>query len=416
MHYQRPAAAALLMAIALTACGKPAQQAQMPLNVDVASAQRRDIATYVTLDGQVAPLEQSTLAFQQSGTVVQMDANIGDHVRAGQVLAKIDDSTLKADLAQADAQANQQSATAVGAQVGLPVQIQQNGATLETARAALANAKLVYDQDTQLFKEGYVSQAALVSARAAYVQAAQSYDNAQVGLKNNVVSEQNVKSSVAAAAAARAAANTYRTQIGQTTLYAPFEGVITAREMDPGSYASPQAPVFTISRVSYIWVNINVPDSDLAYVRSGSPVSFTSSSLPGKTFNAIISYINAVPTQGTLSYLARIRMTNPGNILRGGMLVTATLVKEKAANAIVVPRTAIAETANGNAVYVVGPDSKAKEVPVRVGIQTDTLSQVIAPQVQQGAKVITTRPDALKDGSVVAINGASAPGGSGATQ
>jgi multidrug efflux pump subunit AcrA (membrane-fusion protein) len=99
------------------------------------------------------------------------------------------------------------------------------------------------------------------------------------------------------------------------------------------------------------------------------------------------------------------------------MLVTATLTKQSASNAVVVPRTAVAEGPTGYSVFVVGPDSKAKQVPVRVGIQTDTLSQVISPQVQPGVKVITTRPDALKDGSVVAVNGASsAPSGNGTTQ
>ncbi len=75
------------------------------------------------------------------------------------------------------------------------------------------------------------------------------------------------------------------------------------------------------------------------------------------------------------------------------------------------PRTAIAQTENGNAVYVVGSDNKAKEVPVRVGIQTDTLAEVSRSGTQPGTKVITTRPDALKDGSLVAVNG-QAPQGS----
>jgi len=70
----------------------------------------------------------------------------------------------------------------------------------------------------------------------------------------------------------------------------------------------------------------------------------------------------------------------------------------------VVPRSAVAQTDNGYAVYVVGKDNKAQEVPVRVGIQTDTMSEVLSSAVQPGTKVITTRPDALKDGSVVAVN------------
>jgi len=414
MQYQRAAVVGTIAVILLSGCGKGGGKpaGPMPLNVDVATAQRRDIATYISLDGQIAPLQQSTLAFQQSGPLTAINVNVGDHVSAGQVLAKIDDSTLRAQLAQAQAQAAQQSASATGAQVGLPAQMMQNETAVTTAQAALNNAKLVYDQDESLYKQGYVSQAQLESARAAYVQAQNSVQNAQKGLLNNSVSAQNVKAAQAGAQAAAANANTLRTQISQTTLYAPYSGVITQRLLDPGAYASPQQPVLAISRVDTVWVNINVPDEDLAYVRPGTGVRFISSSLPGKTFSANISTVNAVPTQGTLSYLARIQMANPGDALRGGMLITATITKEGRNNAIVVPRTAVAQTENGNAVYVVGPDNKAKEIPVRVGIQTDTLAEVDAPQVQPGVKVITTRPDALKDGSVVAVNGAT-PGSNG---
>ncbi len=413
MHYHRVVVVALAATVALSACGKGGgQPGPQPLNVDVASAQRRDIATYISLDGQIAPLEQSSLAFQQSGTIASIDVNIGDHVSAGQALASIDASTLRAQLSQAQAQAASQVATAQGARVGLPVQQQQNQAALETARAALSNAKLVYDQNTQLYKEGYVSQATLESAHAAYVQAQSTYNNAQIGLRNSIVSEESVKASVASAQAAAANAVTLRTQVGQTVLYAPFAGVITARLLDPGAYAGPASPVLSISRVDTVWINLNVPDEDLSYVRPGSHVTFSSSSLPGKSFTATIATVNAVPTQGTLSYLARVSMPNPGDVLRGGMLVTATLPQQSHTNTIVVPRTAIAQTDKGNVVYVVGSNNKAQEVPVRVGIQTDTLAEVLASAVQPGTKVITTRPDALKDGSLVAVGAAPAPSAS----
>jgi len=415
MQYQRLAVAALAAAVALAGCGHgSANHGPAPLNVDVASAQRRDIATYITLDGQVAPLEQSILSFQQSGPVSRVYVNVGDRVSAGQLLATIDASTLRAQLAQAEAAANQQAASAQGAQIGLPVAQQQNTSALSNAKAALSNAQLVYNQNVQLFKQGYVSQAALEAARSNYVQAQSAYQNAQVGMRNDQVSAQSVKASVAGAEAARAQAGILRTEIAQTSLYAPFSGVITARSMDPGAMASPSQPVLAISRIDTVWININVPDEDLNYVHPGTTVTFQSSSLPGTSFNGRINTVNAVPTQGTLSYLARIQMPNAGNRLRGGMLITATLPKQRANDAIVVPREAVAQTQNGSAVYVVGPDDKAKEVPVRIGVQTDTLSQVIAPEVRAGTNVITTRPDALKNGSLVAVNGANpAPNASG---
>lgn len=391
---------------AFTGCGKKPQQAQMPLTVDAAAATRQNLATYVTLDGQIAPLEQSTLAFQQSGTITDINVNIGDMVHRGELLARIDPSTLQAQLSQAEAQASQYSASAQGAVAGYPVQVQTNQAAVQTAKASLDNAKLVYEQNKQLYKQGYVSETQLQQSQANYVQAQQQYNNSVVALRNNVVSAQNVKAQEAQAAAAGAQAHVLSTQLSQTYLYAPYDAVVANRLVDPGAFASPSQPVLAVARIDRVWINVNVPDEDLPYVHAGTIVTFQSTSLPGRTFHAAIQTVNSVPTSGTLSYLARIALQNPGYALRGGMLVAVTVTKSRAVGAVVVPRSAVAQTPNGNMVYVVA-DNKAQAVPVRVGVQTDTLAQVASPRVQPGTMVITTRPDALKDGSLVAVNGAS---------
>jgi multidrug efflux pump subunit AcrA (membrane-fusion protein) len=403
----RAAIAVLVASLALSACGKKPAAGPMPLNVDAAAATRQNIATYITLDGQIAPLEQSTLAFQQSGMITKINVNIGDMVHRGQLLATIDPSLLQAQLQQAQAQAVQYSASAKGAVVGYPIQTQNNEATLQTAKASLDNARLVYNQNLQLYKQGYVSQTTLQQSQANYVQAQQTYNNAVVGMRNNVVSLQNVKSQQAQAASAAANAQLLGTQLSQTYLYSPYDAVIANRLVDPGAYASPSQPVLQVARIDKIWINVNVPDNDLSYVRPGVPVTFRSGSLPGRSFNAPIQTVNAVPTSGTLSYLARIQLHNPGYVLRGGMLVSVTVTRQRAENATVVPRTAVAQTETGNIVYVVN-GGKAQAVPVQVGVQTDTLAQVISPHVRPGMMVVTTRPDALKDGSLVAVNNASA--------
>jgi RND family efflux transporter MFP subunit len=165
-----------------------------------------------------------------------------------------------------------------------------------------------------------------------------------------------------------------------------------------------------VSKVNTVWVNVNVPDVDLAYVHSGTPVTFTASQLGSRTFHGTISTVNATPTQGTLSYQARIQQPNPDAALRGGMLVSVTLQKARHNNAIVVPRQAVAQTDQGSNVFIVGADHKAVEVPVQVGLQTDTLSEVRSPKIGPGTMVITTRPDALQNGSLVAISGAARRG------
>src|SRR5579863_949353 len=98
MHYRlrvtRPAFVMLATTLVLSACGKGgAPNGPPPLSVDATQAQRQNIATHIVLDGQVAPLEQSTLAFQQSAPIIGIYVNIGDVVKKGTLLARIDPST-----------------------------------------------------------------------------------------------------------------------------------------------------------------------------------------------------------------------------------------------------------------------------------------------------------------------------------
>jgi multidrug efflux pump subunit AcrA (membrane-fusion protein) len=406
MTYHRFAAAgALAAAVMLGGCGggHPQQRGPVALDVDVAQAQRRDIATYLNLDGQIAPLQESTLSFQQSGPVSQIYVNQGDRVSKGELLAKIDDSTLRAQLAQVEAQIAQSQAQAQSSAQSVPITQANTAQAVSSAKAALANAKLTYDQDTQLFKQGYVSQSQLEQARAAYVAAQSQYQTALSNKGTTGVQTSQAQAAQEAVHAAQAQANILRTEIGQTSLYAPFDGVVTARLMDPGAMASPGNAVLRVSQVNTVWINVNVPDEDLAYVHSGTPVSFTSSQLGSRKFSGTVTTVNAVPTQGTLSYQARIRQPNPDDSLRGGMLVSVTVQKERHNNAIVVPREAVAQTDQGANVFIVTKDNKAEQVPVQLGVQTDTLSEVRSTKIQAGTTVITTRPDALQNGSTVAI-------------
>jgi HlyD family secretion protein len=407
------------IALTLAACGGGGQQKRGPtaLDVDVSQAQRRTIATYITLDGQVSPLEDSTLSFQQSGPVSAVYVNQGDRVSAGQLLARIDASTLQAQLAQDEALIAQASARAQSSAMNVPIVSSQTTDAARSAKAALDNAQLTYNQDQQLFKQGYVSQSQLVQARSSYIAAQTQYQSAVANRQSTAVSGASAAADRAAVQSAQAQANTLQTEIGQTALYAPFDGVVTARLLDPGAMASPGTPALRVSKIDTVWINVNVPDEDLAYVRAGTPVTFTTGT-NGQRFTARISAVNAVPTQGTLSYQARIRQINPGDLLRGGMLVSVTVQQARHDNAIVVPRQAVAQSDRGTAVFVVGADKKAKEVPVQVGLQTDTLSEVRSPLVGPGTTVITTRPDALQDGSLVAYGspgaGGAQPGAGGA--
>jgi RND family efflux transporter MFP subunit len=443
MKVRALALAAMAVVVAASGCGKsgPAQrQGPPPLAVDVAKAKVSDIATYITLDGQIAPVQESVLSSSQSGTLAAVLVNEGDRVSRGQLLAQIDDSTLRAQLAANQATASQSAARLKSSAIQAPISQQQYRSGLsqaqqslqqaqnrvETDIAALNNAQLVYKSNQQLAAQGYVAQTVLEQSRAAYIAAQQELNNARQALpaaqaalsasqsnqNSTQVDQATIEANRAALQQAQANVQLLLTQIAQSAIVSPFDGVVTQRLLDPGAFASPNQPVVRVSQLDSVYVNANVPDEDLSFVRAGTPATFTSASLPGRTFSGRIVDVNATPTQGTLSYRARIRQPNPDAQLRGGMLVSLSIRKESHRNAVVVPRTAIFETDRGANIFTV-EDGKAKLVPVQIGLQTDTMSEVRGT-VRPGMVVITTRPDALQNGSVVAIGGAAPPSGPGA--
>jgi multidrug efflux pump subunit AcrA (membrane-fusion protein) len=409
----------MLVAVALAGCGgSKSSDGPPPLAVDVGKVVRRDIATYANLDGQIAPIQESLLSTPQSGNVVSVNVHEGDKVTQGELLAKLDDSTLRATLAANEAQLAQDQAKTQSSSVQAPISAQGYNSGLQSAQnnvsageAAVRNAELIYKSNQELYPKGYVSQTALEQSRSNYVAAVQqlnSYRAALEAARQNMgstkVDQLTIQQNQAAAAQAAANVKLLQTQISQTNIVAPFNGVVTQRLLDPGAFASANQPVVRVSQLDPVYVNFNVPDDLLGYVKSGTPVVFTSSSLPNRSFNAIVSTVNATPTAGTLSYRAQIRQPNPNNTLRGGMLVSVKVRKDYVAQALVVPRTAVEQGEAGSFVYTVA-DGKAQKVPVTLGIETDTLAQISGKGIEPGTDVITTRPDALQDGSKVAVAG-----------
>ncbi len=328
-------------AVALAGCGKSggSRSGAPPIAVNVAQAQRGDIATYIALDGQIAPMQQSTLSTPQSGTLAAVYVTEGTRVTRGQLLAKIDDSALRAQLEQAEGQVTQAQAALQGQTLQNPITSQTVNSAVTTAeqtlnaakntlisdQAAETNAKLVYTQNKELLGQGYVSQTSAEQSRSAYVAAQQATANARTqvtasqaalesarrNLGQTGIQTQTVAGAKGTLQSQQGQVKLLQTEIAQTSLIAPFTGVITQRLLDPGAFAGPNAPILQVSQIDTVYVNVNVPDDNLGYVRKGTAVTFTSSSTPGKTFRGSVYDVNATPTTGTLSYRARLVVPEP---------------------------------------------------------------------------------------------------------
>lgn len=420
-------AAALVAGLAGAGCAKKAAGGgpasagpgggPQAIAVAAATVRRGDITSTFALTGNVVPAQQANLTSVISGAVRSVAVQIGEHVRAGELIVQIDDSTLQAQLQQDEAQL-------ASAQSHLTQTRANDVGNSATANANLSSAKITYEmaaanlrRNQQLLAQGYVSQSAFDQAQQQFSQAQAQYQAAQVqaqnanlGSRTTSAGQADIKAAQAAVAQAQAQVNFVQAQIAQSAITSPFDGVVTQRNVDPGSLAAPSQTLVQVSQVDPIFVNVGIPDEDLQYVSVGRAARVVVDTLPGRSWTGKIQFLNAGASQGTLSYLARIAIPNSDLLLKSGMVANVTFVQANRTGVLIAPRVAIAQTPTGNAVYI-AQDKKAKMVPVKVGVETQNDAEISGPGIAQGTQVITQRPDSLQDGSPINIVSTSQGGG-----
>jgi HlyD family secretion protein len=389
--------------------GAAAASLPSPIPVSAVPVRVGTLSSMFTLTGTIVAARQANLSSVISAPIRTVAVQIGDRVTAGQLLVKIDDSTLQAQLAQDEA-------SLVEARARLRQTTANDQGAALTTNSGLQSAHVAYDtaasnwrRNEDLYRQGYISSSALDDARSQLAAAQASLQSAQVAAQNasmtsagGSAAQADVSSMEAAVAQGAAVVATVQTQIDQTSVTAPFDGIVTARNVDPGTLASPGAPLVQVSQLDPAYVNVGIPDGDLRYVRAGSEARVQVDALPGRSWTGIIENLNDAAGQGTLTYLARVAIPNRDLALKAGMVSNVTFVSGRDAHALIVPRGAIFSTDSGSGVYVV-EHGVAKLRIVTVGLQTQTDAQVEGAGIEAGTVVITQRPDALTDGSPVKV-------------
>ena len=416
----------------------PPPKGPPPVSVTTARLTRGTIATYATFNAQVTPVYQTTLSTAQAGTIESVDVTEGDFVTKGQVLASLDISQLAASLKANRATVREDEAQLQHSNVAAPVNSQQYSSAVSTARqnlaaalnnvrtarAALASDDLTQKADLDLLRQQYVSRQTYEQARAAYVSARETLlsnqqavtaqraalQTALVNTSQRGLDQATIAQSAAGLDGARANVELLQAQIAQSSIVAPFDGQVTQRLLDAGAYAGASSGIFELAQVSRVYVVANVPDVDLSTVARGKAVTFTTASVPGRTFQGRVFDVNTTPTSGTLSYRVRLLQANPDLKLRGGMFADVRAIRARHSDVLLVPSAAIVVGAgDASSVFTVA-GGKAKIVAVRVGLQTDTNVEISGPSLKPGTTVITSPPAGLQDGSPIILPGQKPPG------
>jgi HlyD family secretion protein len=284
-------------------------------------------------------IRQVDLGFRVSGRIAEMRFEEGDLVAAGKVMSVLDKRPFDDDVHLAEADLAAQTATLHKYESGSrPAEIAQARALVAERKATLDNAVLVLKRQEELVKRGNVSQQAYDNALAQKSEATAQLQSARAALELALEGfrEEDVAAARANLQMAEARLARAQTDLADTVIVAPAEGVILSRIQEPGAIVAAGAPVYTLSLHNPVWVRAYVREPDLGRVHPGMTALVTTDSAPNRPHHGHIGFISPVAEftpktvettslRTDLVYRLRVIVDDPNESLRQGMPVTVTL-------------------------------------------------------------------------------------------
>jgi RND family efflux transporter MFP subunit len=317
-----------------------------------------DIESTLQISGNLMPQTRVGVLSKLPGTLSRVAVDIGDRVRAGQVVATLDRREI-------DAQVDAAAATVNVARAGI-----------EAAEAALANALLELDRNRNLFERGAVPRQRLDTAETARRASAAQRDLANANL-----------------AQAEAALRRARELQRDATLTSPIDGVIVERNYDAGSLVGPgDKPIVAVADLRVMKLEAGVSELEAGRLRVGMPVRVSVQARPGDVFEGRLAAIAPEVDARNRHFAIEVRVPNPASVLLSGMYGSAAIPLERAEQVVAVPRDAVT-TRNGARVALKIDNDTIREVPVTEGLANAAVVQ-IAAGLQSGDTIVS---DARRD-------------------
>lgn len=349
---------------------KGARKAGGPVVVVSAVAQTRDVPVRLTANGTVTALQTVDVRSQITSIVKEVHIREGQSVRPGELLFTLESGTEAANLKKAQAQ-------------------------VEKDQADLATAERNLERQRELFRQKFISQAALDTV------------------------QNSVDTLTGQMAIDRAAVEASRVALGYTQIRAPFAGrtgIINVRPgslVQPGSNASSATSpaLVTITQVDPITVAFTLPEKELPGLQqalAAGPVSAVAAPPAGGDFTGKIVFVDNAVDTATGTIRVKAEFANPGSRLWPGMFVNVQVSPRTIEKATVVPTQAVQTGPEGRFVYVVGADGKVQPRTVKLAYVDEGLS--VVQGVDPGARVVVEGAQNLRPGSPVAEADRSGPG------
>ena len=247
---------------------------------------------------------------------------------------------------------------------------------------------------------GQQQQAALVEAQAAANEADRLFRRQNELAGQQLIARASLDAQRATRDAARARVAQVRADIGDRTVRAPFAGVLGLRQVSPGTLVTPGTAIATLDDVSRVHVDFPVPEAQLANLATGQALSARSAAYPDRTFDGLVSTVDARIDPGTRAVTVRGDFPNPDGALRPGMLLQVELSRPER-QALVLPEIALVQAGRDTFAFRVKPDGSVEQVKVEIAARVPGKVEVVGG-LRPGDRIVVDGVGKLRDGAKVA--------------
>jgi multidrug efflux system membrane fusion protein len=406
-------AAAITLALSALGAGcnrqpPPAEAAVRPVKTTVVAAGGE--ARVRTFPGRVEASRQAELTFQVPGLIVSLPVVEGQKVAKNDVIAQLRRDEFTARLAALQGQLDRSRAELQALQAGArPEERLRLEAQLRSADANLANARSEFTRAQRLISSRAISQVEFDRLQTALKVAEGDRESARQILEQGLIArEEDVMAKQAVVRGLEAQVVEANLQLEDSTLRAPYDGVIAQRFVEQGQNVQAQQLVVRFQDAAEINIVVDVPESIMAAdLRAADIVKLVAefSAAPGLQFPVHITEIGQRADPVTQTFTIRVAMEMPKEVnLLPGMTSSVTLTYRRAgilAGGILVPSTAVAGGgAEGPVAWIVGPDQTVSRRPVKLGEATGSRIEVL-DGLQSGERIVVAGVNSLREGMKV---------------
>jgi HlyD family secretion protein len=388
-------------------CSRGEKETEPTVTVQVAPAAVKPIQEIIQAEAVLYPLHQAALVPKVTAPVRKFYVNRGSKVRAGQLVAVLENRDLAAAATEnRGAYEQAEAAYSTTTSASLPEEIQKAELDLKAAKANLDAEQKVYDSRVTLFNQGALPRKELDASAVSLTQAKNQFDIADKHLSALMaIGKQNtMKSAAGQLTSAKGKYQGAQAQLSYSEIRSPINGVVTDRPLYPGETAAAGTPVMIVMDTSQVIAKAHLPQAEAVLLKSGDPATLKAAGadeVQGK-----VTLVSPALDPNSTTVEVWVQAANPKQQLKPGSSVEITARAKSIPDAVVIPASALLKTPEGaTTVMVAGSDGRAHQRDVKVGVREANDVQ-IAEGLKPGENVITTGAYGLPDNTKIQIENA----------